>query len=88
MQHPHGLSVIDKLLFLCEGQYGLKAFDVANINTIDKNLKAHLAAFHAYDVIALSKSHLIVVGEQGLIQLDASDLKNIKIRSQIPVVKD
>ena len=88
MQHPHGLSVIDQILFLCEGQYGLKAFDAGNIQTIDKNLKAHLTAFHAYDVIALSRSHLIVVGEQGLIQLDASDLKNIKTRSLIPVVKD
>lgn len=88
MQNPHGLSILDKTLYLCEGKFGFKVFDVRDINSIDKNLKAHLTAFHAYDVIALSKSQLIVVGENGLMQLDATDPKNIKSISIIPVVKN
>lgn len=88
LQNPHGLSILDKTLYLCEGKFGFKVFDINNINTIDKNLKAHLTAFHAYDVIALSKSQLIVVGENGLMQLDASDPKNIKSISNIPVIKN
>ncbi|MDL5051551.1 hypothetical protein QQ054_36715 [Oscillatoria amoena NRMC-F 0135] len=30
MANPHGLAVRDKFLFLCEGQYGLKVFDITN----------------------------------------------------------
>lgn len=88
MQNPHGLSILDKTLYLCEGKFGFKVFDVKDIKSIDKNLKAHLTAFHAYDVIAISKSQLIVVGENGLMQLDATDPKNIKSISIIPVVKN
>jgi len=88
MQNPHGLSILDNTLYLCEGKFGFKVFDTKDINNIDKNLKSHLTAFHAYDVIVISKSQLIVVGENGLMQLDASDPKNIKSISIIPVIKN
>ncbi|MDZ4709927.1 MAG: hypothetical protein SH818_16120 [Saprospiraceae bacterium] len=88
MQNPHGLSILDKTLYLCEGKFGFKVYGVEDNKTIDKNLKAHLTAFHAYDVIAISKAQLIVVGENGLMQLDATDPKNIKSVSIIPVVKN
>lgn len=88
MQNPHGLSILDKTLYLCEGKFGFKVYGVEDNKTIDKNLKAHLTAFHAYDVIAISKAQLIVVGENGLMQLDATDPKNIKSISIIPVIKN
>ncbi|MEP7323100.1 MAG: hypothetical protein ABI761_14340 [Saprospiraceae bacterium] len=88
MQNPHGLSIVDKLLFICEGKYGFKIFDKSNINTIDKNLISHLTSFHAYDVIALNAKLLLVVGEDGLMQLDASDPKSVKTISVIPVIKN
>ncbi len=87
MSNPHGLSIIDQLLFICEGKFGFKVFDKSDVKAIDKNLITHLTSFHAYDVIALDKAHLIVVGEDGLIQLDATDTKKIKQLSIIPVIK-
>ncbi|MEO5581277.1 MAG: hypothetical protein ABIR66_01185, partial [Saprospiraceae bacterium] len=88
MQNPHGLSIVDKLLFICEGKYGFKIFDKSNINAIDKNLISHLTSFHAYDVIALNAKLLLVVGEDGLMQVDASDPKSVKTISVIPVIKN
>jgi len=88
MQNPHGLSILDKTLYLCEGKFGFKLYGTEDNKNIDKSLKAHLTAFHAYDVIAISKSQLIIVGENGLMQLDATDPKNIKSISIIPVLKN
>lgn len=88
MSNPHGLSIVEDVLYLCEGDYGFKVFDVKDNNAIDKHQLSHLTSFHAYDVIALDAAHLIVVGENGLLQLDASDPKNIKSISLIPVVKN
>lgn len=88
MSNPHGLSIVEDVLYLCEGDYGFKVFDVKDNNAIDKHQLCHLTSFHAYDVIALDAAHLIVVGENGLLQLDASDPKNIKSISLIPVVKN
>lgn len=88
MSNPAGLSVLGKTLYLCEGSYGFKTFDVKDVEAIDKNQLSHLTAFHAYDVIALDKSHLIVTGDNGIMQLNATDPKNIKTISIIPVVKN
>lgn len=87
MSNPAGLSILDNILYLCESSYGLKIFDTKDINTIDKNLLSHLTSFHAYDVIVLEKSQIIVTGDDGIRQLDATDPKNIKSISVIPVVK-
>lgn len=65
MQSPHGLSVDDKLLFLCEGENGLKVFNISNEQHIE--LKTHLQDLHAYDVIARN-GILIVTGEDGVFQ--------------------
>lgn len=88
MSNPHGLSIIGKLLFICEGQFGFKVFDKSDVLAIDKNLISHLTSFHAYDVIALDQAHLLVIGDDGLMQLDATDPKKIKVVSVIPVVKN
>ena len=88
MQHPLGLSVLDKKLYLCEGKFGFKVFDAKNNLTIDINLLSHLTTLAAYDVIALDASHLIVVGDTGLSQLDATDPKSIKTLSIIPISKN
>ncbi|MBP6794338.1 MAG: hypothetical protein KA143_04745 [Saprospiraceae bacterium] len=87
MSNPAGLSILENTLYLCESSFGLKIFDTKDINTIDKNLLSHLTSFHAYDVIVLDKSQIIVTGEDGIRQLDATDPKNIKSISVIPVVK-
>jgi hypothetical protein len=88
MQHPQGLSILNNTLYLCEGKYGFKIFDANNKQTIDQHLLTHLTGITAYDVIALGASQIIVVGESGLTQLDASDPKSVKTLSIIPITKN
>lgn len=78
MQNPHGLSVVDKTLYLCEGEFGFKTFDISNLEKIGDNLEDHLQGFNAYDVIVLPQGeHVMVIGEDGLYQFDATDKANL-----------
>ena len=86
MQNPHGLSIDSPTLFLCEGDKGLKVFDVTDKMAIDKNQLAHFKDMHAYDVISLGKT-LLVIGKDGFYQYDATDPKNLKLLSKILVEK-
>lgn len=83
MSNPHGLSVLDETLYLCEGAFGLKTFDVSNSNQIGQNLLDSETGFFAYDVIVLPPGdHVMVVGQDGLYQFDAknkSDLKQLSV---------
>lgn len=84
MDNPHGLSVIDETLYLCEGAFGLKTFDVSNLNRISDNLLDKASGFYAYDVIVLPPGdHVMVVGQDGLYQFDATDRSDLK---QISVI--
>jgi hypothetical protein len=85
MDNPHGLAIRDDVLFLCEGESGLKIFDVRDPMTIDRNQIEHLRGFQAYDVISLDDDHLLLVGEDGLYQFDPSDPRNVKTLSVIEV---
>jgi hypothetical protein len=87
MKNPHGLSVLNKKLYLCDGADGLKVYDIADINAIDKNLLSHINTFFGYDVIALEDNLIMVIGENGLFQFDATDAKKLKQLSMMPVVK-
>jgi len=74
MQHPHGLSVAGETLFLCEGQFGLKVFDIADKTDIASHLLGRVEGLHAFDVIVLPQSAVaMVIGEDGLYQYDVSD---------------
>lgn len=86
MQNPAGLSINFPTLFLCEGDYGLKVFDVSDKYAIDKNLLSHHKGMEAYDVISLEKN-LIMIGKDGLYQYNATDPKNLLELSHIPVKK-
>lgn len=83
MKRPFGLSVTNEHLFLCDE--GLKIFDKTN----PLNLKqlSHLKNIEAYDVIAFSDSHLLLIGDGGFYQFDVSDPSNPKQISLLPVVK-
>ena len=83
MHNPHGLSIYNEFLYLCEGDQGLKVFDKSDDLSIDQNLLGHLESMHAVDVISLSPEHLLVIGENGLTQLDVADPENIKVLSTI-----
>lgn len=70
MQSPRGLGLAGNVLFLCEGSFGLKVFDVND--PLDIKLLSHRTDIHANDVIALPEQ-LLVIGPDNLTQFDYSD---------------
>ncbi len=86
MDNPHGLSVIEESLYLCEGQFGLKTFNVSDPNNIGERLRDHVTGFEAYDVIVLPPGdHVMVVGKNGLYQFDATNISDLKQLSVISI---
>ena len=86
MSNPHGLSVVDETLYLCEGSFGFKTFDASDPREIGSRLQDHLSGFQAFDVIVLPPgNHVMVVGQNGLYQFDATDRNNLKQLSVISV---
>jgi hypothetical protein len=83
MQSPHGLGLDDNLLFIAEGDGGLKIFDITEPNELDENQLHHLTGFNAFDVIPLNGT-LILTGIDGLYQFDYRDIDEIKMLSLIP----
>lgn len=84
MKNPHGLGVDQNLLFLCDGNAGLKMFDIKDKLAIDKNLLAHHKNIHAFDVIPFQNT-LMLIGENGIFQYDYSNLKDLKLLSHIGI---
>jgi hypothetical protein len=86
MSNPHGLSVVDQTLYLCEGTFGLKTFDVSDPKEIGSSLLDHISGFQAFDVIVLPPgNHVMVVGQHGLYQFDATDRSDLKQLSVISI---
>jgi len=86
MENPHGLSIDFPTLYLCEGDKGLKVFDVTDKMTIDQHLLTHYKDIDAYDVISLGKT-LMLIGKDGFYQYDVTDPRNIRQLSKIQVNK-
>jgi hypothetical protein len=85
MENPHGLALKDKTLYLCDGDAGLKSFDVTDWKTIDKNQLEHHKGFSTYDAIALPDDVLLVIGKDGFYQFKIDEQKKLKEISIIPV---
>ncbi len=86
MQNPHGLGIDGTSLFLCEGEFGLKVFDITNHMKINESMLAHFKDHDAFDVIPLG-THLLLVGKDGLYQYDYSDPKEIKLLSKLSITR-
>jgi hypothetical protein len=86
MFNPHGLGVDGDLLFICDGDAGLKVYDKSDPLQILNNQLAHYADFNTFDVIPLNKV-LMLIGEDGIFQYDYSDPKNIRQISHIKIVE-
>lgn len=82
MQNPHGLALAGNVLYLCEGKYGFKSFNAADVFEIGNNRLEHLQNLNSTDVIPGPKS-LIVIGEDGVCQYDYSDKSKLKLLSCI-----
>ena len=84
MENPHGLSIKGNTLYLCEGRFGLKAFDLENLEEIDEQLLAQRSDVHAFDVIALPhKDVALVIGDDGFYQYDISNPEELNKMSEI-----
>ncbi|MDX8338822.1 hypothetical protein SLH46_06495 [Draconibacterium sp. IB214405] len=84
MEGPYGLGIDGDVLFVCDGDAGLKVYDSADKTGIDDHMISHFANINAYDVIPLG-GYLFMIGDDGFYQYDYSDLQNITQISQIPV---
>ncbi len=86
MHNPHGLSVLNETLYLCEGDGGLKGFDVTDKLAVDQNEEFHFTGFDAYDVIASPyQPVLLVTGADGLRLYDNTQANNPVLVSTVPV---
>lgn len=84
MFNPHGLGIDGNLLFICDGDAGLKVYDKADPLEILNNQIAHFADFNTYDVIPYN-GVLMLIGSGGIYQYDYSDPTNLTLLSQIPI---
>ncbi|MEZ5106040.1 MAG: hypothetical protein R2757_16190 [Draconibacterium sp.] len=81
---PYGLGIDDQTLFVCDGDAGLKVYDVEDKLHIDEHQIAAFSNINTYDVIPLN-NYLFMVGDDGFYQYDYSNLQNIRQVSFIPV---
>jgi len=71
LDNPHGLSLTEDILIVCEGEYGFKLFDKSNPSEILNNQHAHIDNIYAYDVIIMPGTKTaLVIGKDGLYQYD------------------
>ncbi|MCX6154342.1 MAG: hypothetical protein NT007_09285 [Candidatus Kapabacteria bacterium] len=80
MQNPAGLGYDNNTLFVCDGEAGLKVFDVTNPSSI--SLLSWVSELNFGDIIPLGLS-AIVVGVDGVYQYNYTDPKNLKQISKI-----
>ena len=86
MYSPQGLGIDDELLFICDGDAGLKIYDSTDPLTITGHLIASFPSINAYDVIPMN-NYLFMIGATGFLLYDYSKIQNIKQIGFIPVVK-
>ncbi len=83
---PYGLGIDGQTLFVCDGDAGLKVYDVEDKIHIDDHQIAAFSNINTFDVIPLN-DFLFMIGDDGFYQYDYSDLQNIKQLSFIKVSK-
>jgi hypothetical protein len=83
MSGPQGLGKDDDILFVCDGDAGLKVFDASKPD-IELPRLATFNTINAYDVIPVN-GNLFLIGKDGFYQYDYSDLKNIVLLSKIEI---
>lgn len=86
MTNPHGLGIDNNVLFICDGDAGLKIYDATDKGKISQNMKAHYKDIQAFDVIPFNKVAMMI-GEDGLYQYDYSDLQDVRFLSKLDIKK-
>ncbi len=85
MNEPYGLGLDDEILFLCDGDKGLRIFNTSDLSMIDQHEIATFENIKAFDVIPFD-DYLFMIGSDGFYQYNYSDISNIYEISHIPVV--
>lgn len=86
MDSPHGLGIDNNTLFICEGEYGLKVFNIQDEQNM--TLISHRKDFFAYDVIA-KQGIATITGEDGIFQFSyGADGNDLGLLSKIPVTRE
>lgn len=86
MINPHGLGKKGNLLFICDGNAGLKIFDATDPKTIGNKMIYSYPNINAFDVIPIGNL-LVMIGDNGLYQYSYSNIQNITLLSKIEVKK-
>jgi len=86
MHGPLGLGIDGDVLFVCDGDAGLKVFNVADKTRVTSNQIAIFPNIKTYDVIPVN-GYLFMIGKDGFYLYDYSNIQNITLMGQIPVVK-
>ncbi|MBN4051264.1 hypothetical protein JYU16_00460 [bacterium AH-315-M05] len=84
MSNPHGLGIDNNILFVCDGDDGLKVYSASDPSNIDQNMLGHFTDINAFDVIPYNNI-LIMIGEDGLYQYDYTNNNELTLLSVIPV---
>jgi hypothetical protein len=85
MKDPHGLGKDGDLLFICDGDAGLKVYDASDPKTIGTHIIYTYPDINAYDVIPVGNI-LVLIGDNGLYQYNYSNVQNITLLSSILAV--
>jgi len=87
MDNPHGLTIKDNDLILCEGDFGIKSFDITDPETLNEHLLDQVEGILAFDAISVpgNKDIVLVIGGDGFYQYDFSDPSNLVLLSKISV---
>ncbi|MGE5395010.1 MAG: LVIVD repeat-containing protein [Candidatus Saccharibacteria bacterium] len=86
MYGPNGLGIDGDLLFVCDGQAGLKIYNAADPLTITEHPIASFPSINAYDVIPMN-NYLFLIGEDGFLLYDYKNIQDIKQIGVIRVIK-
>ena len=82
MTNPHGLALHDDLLFLCDGEDGLKVFNAHDPLKAGKYMMYHFPGIQANDII-LNDGLAIMVGDHGIYQYDYTFPNNMQFVSAL-----
>lgn len=89
MDNPHGLSIKEDKLFLCEGEFGVKSFDISDPMKLDENRLDHKKGLHAFDAISLPGNDdiIMIIGQDGFYQYKYDEEGNMDEISKIEIVR-
>jgi hypothetical protein len=85
MTNPHGLGIDNNLLFICDGNAGLKVFDATDPIESGNNIIHTFNDITAIDIIP-NNELAIVIGENSIKQYDYSNPEELILLSTIQIL--